>query len=126
MKHFIILQWTDDGFIDFVDTSTNENYSDSLSKPTGRTKFYEHTDVFMGRRKPAYTTYIDHSEHSQSKAHIIHYVSVSTYRSNPLIALLQSKSDNPYLDGLDSASVGECGSKTRVTRECPTKDRPYE
>jgi hypothetical protein len=49
MKHSIILQWTDDKFIDFVDTSTDENYSDSLSKPTGRTKFYEHTDVFMGR-----------------------------------------------------------------------------
>ena len=40
MKHFVILQWTDDKFIDFVDTSTDENYSDSLSKPTGRTKFY--------------------------------------------------------------------------------------
>ena len=39
MKHFIILQWTDDKFIDFVDTSTDENYSDSLSKPTERTKF---------------------------------------------------------------------------------------
>jgi hypothetical protein len=50
MKHFIIIiQWTDDKFIDFVGTSTDENYSDSLSKPTGRTKFYEHTDVFMGR-----------------------------------------------------------------------------
>jgi hypothetical protein len=48
MKHFVILQWTDDKFIDFVDTSTDENYSDSLSKPTGRTKFYEHTDVFVG------------------------------------------------------------------------------
>ena len=35
------LQWTDDTkFIDFVDTAstTDENYSDSLSKPTGRTK----------------------------------------------------------------------------------------
>jgi hypothetical protein len=50
MKHFIILQWSDDKFIDFVDTSTDENYSDSLSKPTGRTKFHEHTDVFMGRQ----------------------------------------------------------------------------
>jgi hypothetical protein len=49
MKHFILLQWTDDKFIDFVDTLTDENYSDSLSNPTGRTKFYEHTDVFMGR-----------------------------------------------------------------------------
>jgi hypothetical protein len=126
MKHFIILQWTDDKFIDFVDTSTDENYSDSLSKPTGRTKFYEHTDVFMGRRKPAYTTYIDQSpEHSQSKGHIINYVSVSTYSSkqecnskdsNPLISLLQSTSIHSF-DGLDSVSVGKCRSRTRVTRE---------
>jgi hypothetical protein len=73
VKHFIILQWTDDKFIDFVDTLTDDNYSDSLSKPTGRTKFYEHMDVFMGRRKPAYTTYIDHSK---AKAHIINRIHV--------------------------------------------------
>jgi hypothetical protein len=91
MKHFIILQWTGDKFIDFVDTLTDENYSDSLSKPTGRTKFYEHTDFFMGRRKPAYTSYTDHSN---TKAHIINCVSVSTYRSNPLILLLQSISNH--------------------------------
>ena len=113
MKHFIILQWTDDKFIDFVDTSTDENYSDSLSKPTGRTKFYEHTDVFMGRRKPAYTTYIDHSN---DKAHIINYVSVSTYRSNPLISLLQSASQYNS-DALDSVSVGKCRRKASVTME---------
>jgi hypothetical protein len=122
MKHFIILQWTDDKFIDFVGTSTDENYSDSLSKPTGRTKFYEHTDVFMGRRKPAYTSYIDHSN---IKAHIINYVSVSTYRSNPLISLSQSTSKH-CLDGLDSVSVGKCRRKTRVTMKWPTKDRPYK
>jgi hypothetical protein len=40
MKHFNILQWTDDKFFDFVDTTADEKYSDSLSKPTGRTKFY--------------------------------------------------------------------------------------
>ena len=50
MKHFVILQWTNDKFINFIDTKTDENYSDSLSKPTARTKFYEHTDIFMGRR----------------------------------------------------------------------------
>ena len=38
MKHFVILQWTDDKFINFIDTKTDENYSDSLSKPTARTK----------------------------------------------------------------------------------------
>jgi hypothetical protein len=67
----------------------------------------------MGRRTPAYTTYIDHSK---AKAHIINYVSVSTYRSNPLISLLQSKSKH-CSDGLDSVSVGKCRRKTRVTME---------
>ena len=98
MKHFVILQWTDDKFINFIDTKTDENYSDSLSKPTARTKFYEHTDIFMGRRKPAYTDTIQRP--NQQKG-IVHYLSLSTYRSNPIIFLLQYN----YLDGFDSASA---------------------
>ena len=36
MKHFVILlQWTDDKFINFIDTKTDENYSDSLRKSHG-------------------------------------------------------------------------------------------
>ena len=31
MKHFVILQSTDDEFINFVETRSDENYSDSLS-----------------------------------------------------------------------------------------------
>ena len=49
LKHFVILQWTDEKFINFIDTKTDENYSNSLSKLTARTKFYEHTDIFMGQ-----------------------------------------------------------------------------
>ena len=52
MKNFVILQWTDDDFINFVETKTQYQPTDSLSKPTDRTKFYEHMDVLMGRRKP--------------------------------------------------------------------------
>jgi hypothetical protein len=44
---------------------------------------------------------------------------------NPLISLLQSTSIHSF-DGLDSVSVGKCRSRTRVTREWPTKDRSYE
>jgi hypothetical protein len=55
MKHFVILQWTDDNLINFVLTQSDHNFSDSLSKPTGRTKFYEHTDIVMGRIRPTYT-----------------------------------------------------------------------
>ena len=55
-----------------------------MSKPTAKTRLYEHTHVFIGRQKLAYTTY--YIDHPQLKAsHIINkplHVSVSTYRSN--------------------------------------------
>ena len=54
MKDFCILQWTEEERIIYQDVSSALNVSDSLSKPTGCTKFYEHTDVMMGRRKPNY------------------------------------------------------------------------
>ena len=56
MKHSVILQWTDDKFINFIDIKIDKNYSDSLSKPTSKTRFYEHNDIFMGQQRPAYTT----------------------------------------------------------------------
>ena len=55
MKHFVILQWTDVEFINFVKTKTQNQATDSLSKPKDRTKFYEHMDVLMGQRKPKFT-----------------------------------------------------------------------
>ena len=87
MKQFVILQWTDDKFINFIDKKTSENYSDSLSKPTSRTKFYEHKDIFMGLRRPAYTTEPSLNPHSQKG--IVHYLSLSTYRTNPIVSLLR-------------------------------------
>ena len=99
MKHFVILQWTDDKFINFIDTKTDENYSDSLSKPTSKTKFYEHTDIFMRQRRPSYTTEPSLNPHSQKGK--VYYLSLSTYRTNPIVSLLQYDS----LQCLDSASA---------------------
>lgn len=55
-KYFVVLQWTDEEYLKFVKTPSEQNYSDSLSKQTARSKFYEHTDIFMGKRQPAYTS----------------------------------------------------------------------
>eukprot|EP00980_Cylindrotheca_fusiformis_P023543 scaffold10571_cov154-Cylindrotheca_fusiformis.AAC.21 len=55
IKHFAILQWTEDGHINFVNTPTQYHISDSLTKPLGRIKFYEQNDILMGRRKPSYS-----------------------------------------------------------------------
>ena len=66
MRAFIILQWTDNKFINFVQTPTKNQTSNSLSKATDRVKFYEHMDVMMGRQK---SHYVD------QPTKIIHYIS---------------------------------------------------
>jgi hypothetical protein len=114
MKHFIILQWTDDKFNDFVDTSADENYSDALSKPTGRTKFYEHTDVFMGRRKPAYTSYIDHSN---TKAHIINRIQVMSVILRSIFGVLFHGGVSPSKNGLIAPSLER--AQLRYLKEVP-------
>ena len=55
MKYFACLQWVEDELITYDATSSSANYADSLSKPTGATKFHEHMDVLSGRRRPSYS-----------------------------------------------------------------------
>ena len=49
LKHMVVLQWKDDGFINYKELKSESNYSDSISKPTKQTKFNEHCNIFMGR-----------------------------------------------------------------------------
>jgi hypothetical protein len=70
MRDFCILQWTEEELILFTDIPTAYNVSDSISKPTGRTKFYEHMDIMMGRRKPTYALQDPHDPSSPLKPHI--------------------------------------------------------
>ena len=49
-----------------METPTKNMHSDSLSKVTDQTKFYEHMDVLMGQRKPQYT--------NTKQPKIIHYI----------------------------------------------------
>jgi hypothetical protein len=52
MKQFVILQWSEEDLISFADCPSALLVADSVTKQTGRTKFYEHMDIIMGRRKP--------------------------------------------------------------------------
>jgi hypothetical protein len=90
MRDFCILQWTKEEQILFTDISFSNNVSDSLSKPTGRIKFYEHMDILMGQRRPAYV----------NSLHISQFL--STYSN------LTSFDLSPFINGLESASVGRC------------------
>jgi hypothetical protein len=56
LKKFVILQWTKEEQITFEDVPSTLNPSNSLNKPTGRVKFYEHRDILMGCRHPQYVS----------------------------------------------------------------------
>jgi hypothetical protein len=55
MKQFVILQWSEEDLISFTDCPSALLVADSVTKQTGRTKFYEHMDAIMGRRKPKFS-----------------------------------------------------------------------
>jgi hypothetical protein len=52
MKHFIILQWTDDKFIDFVDTSTDEKYSEFSEQANRKDKILQEGENENGHIHP--------------------------------------------------------------------------
>ena len=51
-KNFAMQQWTKEEQMTLEPISTENNASDHFSKALGRTKFYEQTDIIMGRRQP--------------------------------------------------------------------------
>jgi hypothetical protein len=53
IRHFALLQWAEDDYIIAKPIPTDHNPSDSFTKATGRIKFHQHADIYMGRRPPS-------------------------------------------------------------------------
>jgi len=127
MKHFVILQWTEDEFLTYNKTRSEDNYSDMLSKPIGRNKFYEQTDILLGRRQPSYTT----SPQPSLAQPMVYNMSFSTCRNleplniyeyyDPEYDQFQGFPIHPDTQGLpetlDSPSAGKCKSESLVASE---------
>ena len=54
IRYFALLNWSTTGQIKAKAIPTDANISDSLTKATGRVKFHQHADIFMGRSPPTY------------------------------------------------------------------------
>jgi hypothetical protein len=55
IHYFALLQWVEDGHFIFVPVPTNLKVSDSLTTAsTGRIKFHQHANIYMGRTPPPY------------------------------------------------------------------------
>ena len=55
-KTFAIQDWIRQDYLEMKPIRTNANISDHFTKALGRVKFYEQTDVIMGRRRPIFPT----------------------------------------------------------------------
>jgi hypothetical protein len=64
-KHFAIQDWVAHDQIDVAPIATANNISDAFTKALGRIKFYEQTDVIMGRRIPPYVPAWIQKDHPQ-------------------------------------------------------------
>jgi hypothetical protein len=87
-KTFALQDWVEHDQLEVAQIGTVNNISDAFTKALGRIKFYEQTDVLMGRRIPPYVpNWIanDHPQHS------------------PVLGLLPTSSSKPrFLSLLDS------------------------
>ena len=54
IRYFALLQWSNSGQVKAEAIPTDANISDSLTKATGRIKFHQHADIYMGRSPPSY------------------------------------------------------------------------
>ena len=54
IKHFVIQQWVEQDLIRLKRINTTDNYSDVLTKATGRTIFYRHMNYILGKIVPQY------------------------------------------------------------------------
>jgi hypothetical protein len=52
IRYFALLQWQQQKLLNVIPVPTTNNISDSLTKATGRIKFHQHTDIYMGRSRP--------------------------------------------------------------------------
>jgi hypothetical protein len=64
-KHFAIQDWVAHDQIDLAPIATANNISDAFTKALGRIKFYEQTDVLMGRCIPPYVPQWIQGDHPQ-------------------------------------------------------------
>ena len=54
LKNFAIQQWVEQDILYMKRIKSGDNCLDGLTKILGRTKFYDHFDYIMGKKRPAY------------------------------------------------------------------------
>jgi hypothetical protein len=84
LKQFAVLRWVEDEHIVFGGIGTAYNNSDLLTKQTGRSKFHQHHDLFMGRLGTAHAKPTDPTQPITSKCSFSARACIDIYDSSSL------------------------------------------
>jgi hypothetical protein len=92
-KYFALQDWVDHDQIDVTQIGTANNISDAFTKALGRIKFYEQTDVIMGRRIPPYVPKWVQQDHPQPTTKMVRTRPLSSPSKPRFMAALDSIHD---------------------------------
>jgi hypothetical protein len=91
-KYFALQDWVEHDQVELAQIGTALNISDAFTKALGRIKFYEQTDVIMGRRMPPYVpNWVKHDHPAPTKT--LDSITVSIPSRPRLISALASIHD---------------------------------
>ena len=89
-KYFALQDWVEHDQTDVTQIGTANNISDAFTKALGRIKFYEQTDVIMGRRIPPYVPNWVKSDHPQPTKKLESSLQISSPSKPRLTSALES------------------------------------
>ena len=100
IRYFALLEWSETGQIKAEAIPTDANLSDSMTKATGRIKFHQHADLYMGRTPPHYVP--DPSQRSQPPTQRLH---INTFHLLPIPLETLSALHNPIISAFTHDST---------------------
>jgi hypothetical protein len=92
-KYFALQDWVEQDQIEVTQIGTANNISDAFTKALGRIKFYEQTDVIMGRGIPPYVPNWVKQDHPQPTKRVESILPLSSPSKPRLMSALESMQD---------------------------------
>ena len=102
ITYFVLLHWSETQQLQAIPIKTDQNISDSMTKPTGRIKFHQHADIYMGRISPSYVT----NSHPTLLPAFLHAITATPVPFSALSHTPHASSTHPLLALLNESMGG--------------------
>ena len=107
-KMFAIQNWIKEDHMSTEAINTHYNLSDAFTKALGRIKFYEHTDVIIGRQIPPYAPMLN----TQSIDKLTHSIPIHDSSKNQITPIPRTRGKHRLKDLLPTSIYNLIGHPT--------------